>query len=435
MLTNNARFSDLLLQKTASQHLSRSVASGRIAQTYLFAGSESCGRLPAARAFAALLQCENQVAGEDLAMDSCGNCDSCRRIAHGSHPDVAMITPDGNEIRIDQVRALQETAVLKPSSGRWLIFILDPADRLNQSSGNSLLKILEEAPSHVVFILLARETGAILPTVLSRSEIVRFASPSPAEIREVLVEQRGLTREAATRCCSLSEGRLGQALLLAQAVVPEMAQPGLKHTHTEFLIELEAASRHWQEVFAATRSMDEALRLAARPCHEAYLPLLVSRKEFCRSLVMTAALPAAFPMLFADMLIERLEGAARAMQKSFDPLLVEAKSAYPAAVIKEFEGTLASLLGGWTGLQLEELLLCLLNWYSDALKTAAGANETLLLNLERKEDIITIAEIDGVALLRARIELLEKSVGLLRRHVQPVLIVENLITQIGGLEP
>jgi len=57
------------------------------------------------------------------------------------------------------------------------------------------------------------------------------------------------------------------------------------------------------------------------------------------------------------------------------------------------------------------------------------------LNLERKEDIITVAEVDGIALLRARIELLEKSVGLLRRHVQPVLIVENLIMQIGGLEP
>jgi len=382
-----------------------------------------------------LLQCESPISGEDLALDACGSCDSCRRIAHGSHPDVSMITPNGREIRIDQVRALQETAVLKPSSGRWLIFILDPADRLNQSSANSLLKILEEAPSHVVFILLARETGALLPTVLSRSEIVRFASPSPAEIRDVLVEQRGLTHEAAARCCSLSEGRLGQALLLAQSVEPELSRPGLKYAHAEFLIELEAASRHWQEVFAAARSMDEALRLAARPFHEAYAPLLLGRKEFCRSLVMTASLPAAFPILFADMLIENLDNAAREMQKSFAPMLAEAKKAYPAAVIKEFEGVLDSLLGGWPGLQFEELLLCLLNWYSDALKAAAGADETLLLNLGRKEDIITIAEVDGVALLRARIELLENSVGLLRRHVQPVLIVENLITQIGGLEP
>ena len=108
---------------------------------------------------------------------------------------------------------------------------------------------------------------------------------------------------------------------------------------------------------------------------------------------------------------------------------------YPAAVIKEFEGTIDSLLSGWSALQLEETLLCLLNWYADALKVASGTDETLLLNLDHKEDIITLAEIDGIALLRARIELLEKSVGLLRRHVQPVLIVENLITQIGGLEP
>ena len=435
MPINSVCLRDILLQQTASQHLSRSVASGRIAQTYLFAGSESVGRKPVAKAFAALLQCEKPVSGDELALDACGNCESCRRIANGSHPDVAIIVPDGNEIRIDQVRALQESAVLKPGTGRWLIFILDPADRLNQSSANSLLKILEEAPSHVVFILLARETGAILPTVLSRSEIVRFASPAPAEIRTALMQRHALSAEVAARCCALSGGRFGQALVLAQAALPDFPQPGLKHSHTEFLIEIESASRYWQDIFLAARSMEEALRYAARPCHEFFIPLLVSRREFCRSLAMTAGLPTAFPMLFADMLIDRLDSAARAMQKGFDALLADAKKAYPAAVIKEFEGTIDSLLSGWSALQLEETLLCLLNWYADALKVASGTDETLLLNLDHKEDIITLAEIDGIALLRARIELLEKSVGLLRRHVQPVLIVENLITQIGGLEP
>jgi DNA polymerase III delta' subunit len=433
--TNSVCFKDLLLQQTATRQLASSVANGRIAQTYLFAGSESVGRMPAARAFAALLQCESPLSGDEHALDACGSCESCRRIANGSHPDVSVVTPDGTEIRIDQVRALQENAALKPGTGRWLIFILDPADRLNQSSANSLLKILEEAPSHVVFILLARETGAVLPTVLSRSEIVRFASPSPAEIRAALVEHYALSEADAARCCALSGGRPGQAFVLAQTVPADFPQPGLKSSHAEFLIALEQASRHWQEVFATARSLEEALRFAARPGREFFIPLLAVRREFCRSLAMTAGLPAAFPMLFADMLIDRLDSAARAMQKSFDSLLVDARKAYPAAVIKEFEGNLDSLLGGWPALQLEETLLCLLNWYSDALKTASGADETLLLNLDHKEDIITLAEIDGIALLRARIELLENSVGLLRRHVQPVLIVENLITQIGGLEP
>lgn len=435
MPANKTCLRDLLLQETVAGHLSRSFHSGRIAQTYLFTGSESTGRLPAARAFAALLQCDSPVQADGLAADACGSCESCRRIANDSHPDVSIIIPDGTEIRISQVRALQETAALKPGTGRWLIFILDPADRLNQSSANSLLKILEEAPSHVVFILLARATGSILPTVLSRSEIVRFASPSPAEIRQVLVDRYELSAEAAACYCALSEGRLGQALDLAQCAASELPQPGLKYSHTDFLNALELSSRYWQEIFASARSMEEALRAAARPCREPYLPLLVSRKEFCRSLLMAVALPAAFPILFADMLIDRLDGALRAMQKSFEPLLADSRKSYPAATIKDFEGVLATTLAGWSGLQLEELLLTLLNWYSDAVKMASGADESFLLNLDRKKDIITIAEIDGIALLRARIELIEKSAGLLRRHVQPVLIVENLITQIGGLEP
>ena len=75
-----------------------------------------------------------------------------------------------------------------------------------------------------------------------------------------------------------------------------------------------------------------------------------------------------------------------------------------------------------------------MNWYTDAMLTAANANETLLLNLDRKDDIITVAKVEGFALLKSRIEMLEKSISLLRRYIQPLLILENVITQIGGAE-
>lgn len=435
MSVDKTCFRDLLLQKGVASQLSCSFSHGRIAQTYLFAGDDSCGRLPMALAFASLLQCESPVSSTDLVQDACGECESCRRIAAGSHPDVNVIKPDGNEIRIDQVRALQEHAALKPGHGRWLIFILDPADRLNQSSANSLLKILEEAPSHVVFILLARETGAILPTVLSRSEIIRFSSPSPAEIRAALAAEFSLPVEVAARCCALSEGRLGQSILLARSELPSASFPGLKYSHSEYINALESACRNWQEIFAGASSLEEAMRLASRPAHEVSAPLLQARKEFCRALVMAMALPMAFPTMFADMLIDRLDSSKRALQKSFDAVFSEAKKAYPASVVKDFEGIIDNLLAAWVNRQLEELLLCLRNWYADALKVAAGADESLLLNLDRKEDIITVAEVDGITLLRARIDMLAKSAGLLRRHVQPALVVENLISQIGGLEP
>lgn len=427
-------FADILLQELPVRHLMRSFANGRIAQTYLFTGKDSTGRMMAALAFASLLQCQNPNTDAAGNHDSCGVCESCRRIAIGSHPDVNLITPDGYEIRINQVRSMQDAAALKPSMGRWQVFILDPADRLNVSSANSLLKILEEAPAHVVFILIARDTGAVLPTVLSRSEIVRFASPSHQQARDTISQRFNFTAEQAAACYALSEGRFGQSLLIGesfhQLVVPE----GIRDSHTEYLIQLEAVAQKHQEEFLATKNLDEALKKVGQIEELSFLPLQAARKSFCRSLFMNVGLPAAFALMFSDALNERLDAACSGMKKSFEPLLAEAKKAYPPAMLKEIDGQLSAAIDKWSAGQLEEFFLCLLNWYADALLMACGADKTLLLNLDRKEDIITVAKVDGIALLRARIEMLESSVSLLRRYVQPLLILENVITQIGGPE-
>lgn len=434
MSENSCRFSRIFLQDLAVQHLARSFVRGRIAQTYLFTGNDSTGRMPTALAFASLLQCHKPVYDDLGNPDACGGCDSCLRIAAGSHPDVNIISPDGYEIRIDQVRAMQEAASLKPGLGRWQVFILDPADRLNVSSANSLLKILEEAPSHVVFILIARDTGAVLPTVLSRSEILRFASPSYQAARETIMRISGFTAEQAASCYALAEGRFGQALQVVtefhELIVPE----GIRNSHAEYLVQLEAMSQLRHEEFMSAKTLDEALKMAGKMQHQVFLPLQVARKAFCRSLFMTAGLPAAFALMFSSLFIESLERASTLMKKSFEPLLSDAKKSYPAALVKEIDSQLSSALDKWSAGQIEELLLCLLNWYADAMSAASGADETLLLNLDRKEDIITVAQVDGMDLLRARIEMLEHSVGFLRRYVQPALILENVITQIGGPE-
>ncbi len=434
MSKNKRCFSEILLQESPVRHLARSFANGRIAQTYLFAGKESTGRLTTALAFAALLQCQSPVSGTDGLSDSCQVCDSCRRIAAESHPDVNLITPDGNEIRIDQVRAMQDSASLKPGMGRWQIFILDPAERLNISSANSLLKILEEAPSHAVFILIARDTGSVLPTVLSRSEIVRFSVPSHQQAREAIIRQFKLSENQAAACYSLSEGRFGQAMMIADSFHVLEIPEGIRNSHTEYLVQLEMLSQLKQAEFASAETLDRALKMVGQIDQAGSLSLQAARKSFCRSLVMNTGLPAAFALMFSDALTDRLDQAAAVMKKSFDPLQAEAKKAYPAAILKEIDGQLSAAVERWAGAQLEEFFLCLMNWYADALLIACGADETLLLNLDRKEDIITLAKVEGIALLRARIETLENSVGLLRRYVQPLLILENLLTQIGGPE-
>lgn len=434
MRENKCCFSGILLQETPVRHLSRSFANGRIAQTYLFSGKESTGRLTTALAFAALLQCREPVVTGENNADACGICDSCRRIAASSHPDVNVITPDGNEIRIDQVRAMQDAASLKPGMGRWQVFILDPAERLNVSSANSLLKILEEAPSHAVFILIARDTGSVLPTVLSRSEIVRFAVPSHQEARLAVARVASLDEMQAAVCYGLSEGRFGQALMIAKSYHELHFPAGIRESHSDYLVQIDMLSELKQHEFAAADTCDRALRLAGQIDNAGFLPLQAARKSFCRSLVMNTGLPAAFALMFSDAFVDRLDRAASAMKKSFDPVLAEAKKAYPAALVKEIDGQLSTAVDRWSTGQIEEFFFCLTNWYADALLMACGADETLLLNLDRKDDIIILAKVEGTALLRARIEMLEKSVGLLRRYVQPLLILENLLTQIGGPE-
>lgn len=435
MAADNRTFSGILLQEAPVSHLAGSFANGRIAQSYLFTGSPSVGRFRTAIAFASLLQCFSPLTDDAGFADCCGVCEACRRTAANSHPDVHHITPEGYEIRIDQVRALQETAILKPTMGNWQVFIIDPADRLNGFSANSLLKILEEAPSYVVFILLASSTSAVLPTILSRCETVRFQIPSHHAAREKLSEHFSLSASQSALLYAWAEGRFGAALGLAASGFGDFSPPsGIREAHTAYLNELEGFSQHLQERFDLAGGLDEALRHAATLEGEVYLPLQAARKEFCRSLAINAGLPASFPLLFTDALLQRLEQTKKQIRRTFDTLIDEVRGGYSAAMLKEIDNQINSALSAWVLGQLEDLLKTLLNWYADALRQAAGANESLLLNLAWKEDIITIAEADGIDLLRSRIGLLEESLYLLHRYVQPSLVIENVLTQIGGPE-
>lgn len=427
-------FSDILLQQEPSDALRRSFKAGRIAQTYLFAGKPSVGRMTVAKAFAALLQCEKSIVDENSKPDSCELCENCVRIANASHPDIKYITPDGNDIKVDQVREIQNIAVLKPTLGLWQIFIIDPADKLNQNAANALLKILEEAPAHCIFILLVSDTTAVLPTILSRSEVVRFNSPSYQQGREVLQSRFKMTKEEAASCYALSEGSFGQALVMARdfKYIPETMN--IKRSHTDYLLQLQLFSQFIEGEFSSVTTLEAAVKKAWQLEHIAYQPLQTARKAVCRSLFMNAGLPAAFPLLFSQEIVSTIDSVVRFIEKSLDPLIAENKKSYPSGIIKEVENQISAAASRWGAGQVEKLLCCLMNWYRDGILAACNADETLLLNLDRKEDIITVAKVEGLSLLRSRIEMLDKSISLLRRYIQPLLILENLVTQIGGAE-
>jgi hypothetical protein len=186
--------------------------------------------------------------------------------------------------------------------------------------------------------------------------------------------------------------------------------------------------------FSSVNTLEQAVNKAWQLQTMTYQPLLEARKQLCRSLVMNTGLPKAFPLMFSQEIINTIDSASAFIRKSLDPMLAESKKSYPSAVIKDIETQISAATDKWGSDQIEKLFLCLMNLYTDAMLMAANAEETLLLNLDRKEDIITLARVEGFALLRSRIEMLEKSINLLRRYIQPLLILENVITQIGGAE-
>lgn len=124
----------------------------------------------------------------------CGKCSNCVRIAQGEHPDVIQIEPDGQMIKVDQIRQLQEEFSKSGFESRLKIFILSQADKMNNSAANSLLKFLEEPVGNFLAILETESLGRILPTIQSRCQIIHFSPLSKEKLQEKLQEE-GLSKE------------------------------------------------------------------------------------------------------------------------------------------------------------------------------------------------------------------------------------------------
>jgi DNA polymerase III delta' subunit len=212
-------FADLIGETRPVTVLRNAIRRDRVAHAYLFHGPDGVGKSTAARLFAQALNCQRV---QDGAEDACGECRSCLFIAKGNHPDVQTVTLEldekrrqKTEIAIDQVRELIHDAHLKRVLGRYKVYIIDPADRMNQYSANALLKVVEEPPREVVLILVASQPAALLPTIISRCQKVAFQLAGTAAISKRL-QQLGIGKPTAALLAALSGGRPGWAIRAAQ---------------------------------------------------------------------------------------------------------------------------------------------------------------------------------------------------------------------------
>lgn len=185
----------------------RAAASGRgMTHAWLVTGPPGSGRSNAAIAFAAALQCGS---------GGCGECEPCRTVMAGSHPDVRLHRPQSMQISVKDAREWVAKAALMPALGQLQVTIVEDADRLNDSSGNALLKAIEEPTPRTVWILCAPQPDDVLTTIRSRTRHVNLATPGPEEVAGFLVARHGVSPERAAHAARASQGHIGRAKALA----------------------------------------------------------------------------------------------------------------------------------------------------------------------------------------------------------------------------
>jgi DNA polymerase-3 subunit delta' len=191
---------------TLSRAVARRTRPSGLAHAWLVTGPPGSGRSVAARAFAAALQCPD---------DGCGRCADCTGTLAGSHPDVTVLATDEMQLRKDVVVQLVRRASMAPTRGRYVVVVVEDADRLRDVAANMLLKEIEEPPPHTVWVLCAPSPDDLLPTIRSRCRQVTLGVPRAEAVARVLVEQHGVSGAEAAWAAAASQGHIGVARRLA----------------------------------------------------------------------------------------------------------------------------------------------------------------------------------------------------------------------------
>lgn len=206
-------FDDVVGQEHITDTLKRQVAAGRLSHAYLFTGTRGTGKTTCAKILARAVNCRDPQEG-----NPCNQCPACLGIENGSILDVLELDAASNN-GVDQVRALRDEAVYTPAAVAKRVYIVDEVHMLSVAAFNALLKILEEPPPHLLFILATTELHKVPATIKSRCQQFAFKRILPMQITrrlEYVAQQEGipLTREGAALLARLADGGMRDALSL-----------------------------------------------------------------------------------------------------------------------------------------------------------------------------------------------------------------------------
>ncbi len=204
--------------------LRRMLEAGRLPGAMLFTGEDGIGKKLFALEIARALNCRSP-----RGVEGCGKCPACKRIAHFNypqsadsddwkkiiwtdHPDVGLVVAPKRVLIVEQMREIESAANYRPFEGNARVFLIDDAEKLNDSSANALLKVLEEPPHTSHIILLTARPAQLLPTIRSRCQMIRFSPIGAGEIEDYLTQNKLVAPKDARIRARVARGSIGRAL-------------------------------------------------------------------------------------------------------------------------------------------------------------------------------------------------------------------------------
>lgn len=197
-------FDRILGQPQVRQFLRNTISADRVGQSYLFTGPAGSNKTLAAYAFAQAIICPDK---------GCGTCDACKRVLRRRHPDVHYYAPEGaGSYLIDQIREIVGDVDLAPIQAKRKVYIIDRVDLLGVQAANAFLKTLEEPPADAVMILMGRTRESVLPTIVSRCQVVPFRHIPVREACGIVSQNTGMSEQQSAVAIQACGGSMSKAI-------------------------------------------------------------------------------------------------------------------------------------------------------------------------------------------------------------------------------
>ncbi|MBS4535914.1 DNA polymerase III subunit delta' [Clostridium sp. D2Q-14] len=198
-------FSDVIGQERIIKSLQNTIKNESIGHGYIFEGKKGIGKTMMAKIFSKALLCKEK------GINPCGVCNSCIKFESFNHPDFHMEKPLGKSFKKEQIEDIQRGIRVLPYEGDRKIFIISDADKMTISAQNSFLKSLEEPPKDTIIIMMVENTKNLLPTIISRSQRLKFTPIRNDKIQDYLNKKYNIDKDKAHMIADFSRGNIGRA--------------------------------------------------------------------------------------------------------------------------------------------------------------------------------------------------------------------------------